>query len=105
MSIRLSVVDRNGAEHEVETPATGSLMEALRELEYGVTAICGGMCSCATCHVYIAPDWAGRLPDRHSDEGDLLAELQFRQETSRLSCQIPLSQDFDGLRVTLAPEE
>jgi len=105
MSIRLNVVDRNGGEHEVETPASGSLMEALRELDYGVTAICGGMCSCATCHVYIADDWAGRLPDRQSDEVDLLSELQFRQDTSRLSCQVPLTEQLDGLRLTLAPEE
>lgn len=105
MSIRLNVVDRNGGEHEVETPPTGTLMEALRELEYGVSAICGGMCCCATCHVYIADDWADELPSRHSDEGDLLSELQFRQETSRLSCQIPLSENLDGLRLTLAPEE
>ena len=105
MSIRLNVVDRNGGEHEVDTPAEGSLMEALRELDYGVTAICGGMCSCATCHVYIAPEWGGKLPDRQSDETDLLTELQFRQDTSRLSCQVQLTEQLDGLRVTLAPEE
>lgn len=105
MSIRLSVVDRNGGEHEVETPPEGSLMETLRELDYGVSAICGGMCSCATCHVYIAPEWLTKLPDRQSDEGDLLAELQFRQDNSRLSCQIQLQQAYDGLRLTLAPEE
>ena len=105
MSIRLNVVDRNGGEHEVDTPAEGSLMEALRELDYGVTAICGGMCSCATCHVYIAPEWVGKLPDRQSDETDLLTELQFRQDTSRLSCQVQLTEQLDGLRVTLAPEE
>ena len=105
MSIRLNVVDRGGEAHEVETQAQGSLMEALRELDYGVAAICGGMCSCATCHVFIAPEWAAKLPDRQSDELDLLTELQFRQETSRLSCQVPLTPQLDGLRVTLAPEE
>src|SRR5688500_2103020 len=105
MSIRLQVVDRNGSEHEVETAPQGSLMETLRELDYGVAAICGGMCSCATCHVYIDPQWAGKLPDRQSDEGELIAELQFRQDTSRLSCQIQLKAEYDGLRLTLAPEE
>jgi 2Fe-2S ferredoxin len=105
MSIRLKVVDRNGGEHEVETAPQGSLMETLRELDYGVTAICGGMCSCATCHVYIAPEWMDKVPARQSDEGELVAELQFRQETSRLSCQIQLNQQLDGLRLTLAPEE
>jgi len=105
MSIRLNVVDRNGEAHEVDTSAEGSLMEALRELDYGVTAICGGMASCATCHVYIDPAWGGKLPDSQSDERDLLSELQFRQDGSRLSCQIPLTEALDGLRLTLAPEE
>lgn len=105
MSIRLNVVDRNGGEHQIETAADGTLMETLRELDYGVSAICGGMCSCATCHVYIAPEWLRKLPERQSDEGDLLAELQFRQDNSRLSCQIQLKQEYDGLRLTLAPEE
>lgn len=103
--MRLTVIDQNDNEHEIETAATGSLMEALRELEYGVAAICGGMCSCATCHVYVAPEWAGRVPEQHSDERDLIAELQHRRETSRLSCQVRLDAGLDGLRVTLAPEE
>lgn len=103
--MRLNVIDLDHNEHEIETAATGSLMEALRELEYGVAAICGGMCSCATCHVYVAPDWTGRVPAQHSDERDLIAELQHRRETSRLSCQIRLAAGLDGLRVTLAPEE
>jgi ferredoxin, 2Fe-2S len=105
MTIRLNVVDRNGEVHDLETSTGGSLMETLREYEWGVAAICGGMCSCATCHVYIAPEWAARLPDRQSDESDLLAELQFKQETSRLSCQVRLDAALDGLSVKLAPEE
>ena len=105
MSIRLNVVDRNGEVHDVDTSTGGSLMETLREYEWGVAAICGGMCSCATCHVYIAPEWAAKLPDRQSDESDLLAELQFRQETSRLSCQVRLNDALNGLSVKLAPEE
>src|SRR5687767_353438 len=105
MSIRLQVVDRNGEAHDVETSTGGSLMETLREEEWGVAAICGGMCSCATCHVYIAPEWAARLPDRQSDESDLLSELQFCKETSRLSCQVRLTDALNGLSLTLAPEE
>lgn len=105
MSIRLNVVGRDGKEHEVDTPTQGSLMEALRELDYGVMAICGGMCSCATCHVYVAPEWTGKLPKQQSDERELVTELQYHRETSRLSCQIQLAEELDGLRVTLAPEE
>jgi 2Fe-2S ferredoxin len=89
----------------VDASPVGSLMEALRELEYGVSAICGGMCSCATCHVFIDPEWMEKVPDQQGDERELVVELADRQETSRLSCQIPLSPGLDGLRLTLAPEE
>lgn len=103
--MQLKIIDRGGAEHEVTANAKGSLMETLRELDFGVAAICGGMSSCATCHVYIAPDWLPKLPRALSDERELVAELQYRQPTSRLSCQIRLTQDLDGMRLTLAPEE
>lgn len=105
MTIRLNVTDRDGVEHAVDASPLSSLMEALRELEYGVSAICGGMCSCATCHVYIAPEWMDKLPDQQGDERELVVELPDHKETSRLSCQIPLSPALDGLRLTLAPEE
>jgi ferredoxin, 2Fe-2S len=105
MTIRLNVIDRDGIEHAVDASPVGSLMEALRELEYGVSAICGGMCSCATCHVFIDPEWMEKLPDQQGDERELVVELADRKETSRLSCQIPLSPGLDGLRLTLAPEE
>ena len=80
----LRVADGDGVEHEVEGVAGLKVMETLRELEYGVAAICGGMCSCATCHVYVDESWAGRLPKPQSDELELLRELpDFRDATSR----------------------
>jgi 2Fe-2S ferredoxin len=103
--IRVEVIDREGNEHQSRFPAQGSLMEGLRDLNYDVAAICGGMCSCATCHVYIALEWTQRLPRKESDESDLLAGLEFRRGTSRLACQMSFSQQLDGLRLTLAPEE
>jgi ferredoxin, 2Fe-2S len=105
MGIRLTVVDRESNEHEMQASGSGSLMEVLRDLEFGVEAICGGMCSCATCHVYVAPEWLERLPQQHSDERELVSELQHRRESSRLACQIRLVPDLNGLRVTLAPHE
>ena len=105
MSIRLSVVDRNGGEHEVETAPEGSLMETLRELDYGVTAICGGMCSCATCHIYVDPAWAEKLPPPMSDERELLTELSHYKENSRLSCQVEFTAALSGLKVTIAEDE
>jgi 2Fe-2S ferredoxin len=101
----LRVVDRDGQETEINAPAGGVLMEPLRDLDNGVTAICGGMCSCATCHVYIDPEWAAKLPAAMSDETDMLKDLSSRRENSRLSCQIQLNEALSGLRLTIAPEE
>jgi 2Fe-2S ferredoxin len=101
----LRVVDRDGAEHEVEAKAGLKVMETLRELDYGVAAICGGMCSCATCHVYVDPEWVERLQPAMSDERELLAELAHRERNSRLSCQIEFTKELAGLRVTIAPDE
>src|ERR1700757_27729 len=68
----LRVVDRDGIEHEVEGKTGLKVMENLRELDYGVAAICGGMCSCATCHVYVDPDWQAELSALISGEGEPL---------------------------------
>jgi 2Fe-2S ferredoxin len=103
---RLLVTDRDGVEHEVEGTAGLKVMEILRELDYGVAAICGGLCSCATCHVYVDPEWTDRLPDRQSDEQELLSELvHYDSDRSRLSCQVEFSDAIDGLKVTIAPDE
>ena len=101
----LKVIDRDGIEHEVEAQPGLKVMEVLRELEYGVAAICGGMCSCATCHVYVDPEWAGKLPAPMSDEKDLLSELTHFEGRSRLSCQMDFTPALDGLKVTVAPDE
>ena len=101
----LRVVDRDAVEHEVDAKTGLKVMETLRELDYGVAAICGGMCSCATCHVYVDPGWQGKLPAAMSDERELVSELTHHQENSRLSCQIEFTPDLAGLRVTIAPDE
>ena len=101
----LRVIDRDGKEHQVEGKTGLKVMETLRELDYGVAAICGGMCSCATCHVYIDPQWQDRLPPPMSDERELLTELSHYQDNSRLSCQFDFTPELDGLRVTVAPDE
>jgi len=101
----LKVIDRDGVEHEVDARTGLKVMETLRELEYGVAAICGGMCSCATCHIYVDPDWVDRVPPAQSDERELLQELSHQTERSRLSCQIEFTPALEGLRVTIAPDE
>lgn len=99
------VVDRDGVEREVSASSGSVLMEPLRDMENGVAAICGGMCSCATCHVYVDAEWVAKLPAPMSDEGDMLGDLTSRRENSRLSCQIVLNDTLSGLKVQIAPEE
>ena len=103
----LKVTDRDGVEHEVQAAAGGSLMEPLRDNDLGVTAICGGMCSCATCHVFVDPAWIERLPKPQSDEIEMIKDLgSYRAGgESRLACQIQLSDALNGLKVAIAPEE
>src|SRR5215510_9781404 len=72
---KIVVTDRDGQQHEVEGRVGLKVMETLRELDYGVLAICGGLCSCATCHVHVASDWADKLPTQEGDEKELLMEL------------------------------
>jgi 2Fe-2S ferredoxin len=101
----INVIDRDGAEHQIKAKAGDSLMEALRDEEdLGVLALCGGICSCATCHVYVDPSWAAKLPVAGSDELELLADIPDTNSQSRLACQIKVVTEYDGLRVTIAPE-
>jgi ferredoxin, 2Fe-2S len=102
----LRVVDRDGVEHEVEARSGRKVMETLRELDYGVAAICGGMCSCATCHVFVDAEWFAKLPAAMSDERELLNELShYEPARSRLSCQVQFTPELAGLRLTIAPDE
>ena len=101
----LVIVDRDGKEHRVEGRVGVSVMETLRELDYGVAAICGGLCSCATCHVYIDENSMAKLPKKQSDEQELLTELSdYRAEASRLSCQVDFTEALSGIKVTIAPD-
>ena len=102
---RMIVVDRDGKEHEIEAKPGLKIMEILRELDYGVAAICGGLCSCATCHVYVDEAWVAKLPKPQSDEADLLRELpDYREPVSRLSCQVDFTDSLSGLKVAIAPD-
>jgi len=103
---KMMVTDRDGILHEVEGRDGLKLMETLREFDYGVTAICGGLCSCATCHVFVEPEWMSRLPAPQGDEKELLVELQhYDAVRSRLSCQVEFTDALDGLPLQIAPDE
>ncbi len=97
------VTTREGEKRVVEATSGRSLMENLREGGIDeILALCGGNCSCATCHVHVAEDWLDRLPAMTADEDDLLDSSDDRRSDSRLSCQIPVTDALDGLAVTVA---
>lgn len=103
---RITVTARDGETRELDAPASLTLMEVLRDENFDIEALCGGCCSCATCHVYIDPAFADRLPPLGADEDLLLDGSCHRQPgASRLSCQIRLSGEMEGLRLTIAPAE
>jgi ferredoxin, 2Fe-2S len=103
---KLIVVTREGEETTIEGEAGLSVMEVIRDNGIDeLLALCGGCCSCATCHIFVDPEFADKLPAMSEDENDLLDSSDSRSEASRLSCQIPFSEDLDGLRVKIAPED
>jgi ferredoxin, 2Fe-2S len=100
------VTTRNGEVHTLSAASGLTVMEAIRDSGVGeLLALCGGACSCATCHVHVDPAFAGVIPALGDDESDLLDSSSHRDERSRLSCQIRLSDDLSGLRVTIAQED
>lgn len=103
---RLVVVTRAGSEREVEADEGLTVMEAIRDNGFDeLLALCGGCCSCATCHVYVDDAFSALIPPISEDEDDLLESTEHRTPQSRLSCQIPFDAARDGMRVTIAPED
>ena len=103
---RLIVTTREGETREVDAVAGQSLMEAIRDNGFDeLLALCGGCCSCATCHVHVEAGWTASLPPMNEDEDDLLDSSSHRQAGSRLSCQILVSDALDGMEVTIAAED
>ncbi|WP_309622367.1 2Fe-2S iron-sulfur cluster-binding protein [Novosphingobium sp.] len=103
---KLVVVNRAGVEQEVEAANGVSVMEAIRDAGFDeLLALCGGCCSCATCHVYVDAAFADKVDALSEDENDLLDSTDHRADNSRLSCQLHMSDAVDGLKVTIAPED
>jgi len=103
---QLTVVTREGVESIVEGDTGLVVMEVIRDHGFDeLLALCGGCCSCATCHVYVDEAFVDKLPAMSEDENDLLDSSDHRRPNSRLSCQIPFSEELDGLRVQIAPED
>ena len=103
---KIHATDRDGTEKVIEADTGLSLMLNLRDKGgLDIASICGGMCSCATCHVYVDAEWLDKLEAQAPDEFELIEFSEHYRDNSRLSCQIEMSDDLDGIRVTLAPEE
>jgi len=103
---RLVVTTRDGAIREIDAGTNLTLMEVRRDEGLDIEALCGGCCSCATCHVYIQPAFTNVLPAMGEDEDLLLAASGYRNPTvSRLSCQIRVSEQMEGLELTMTPGE
>lgn len=102
----LLVTTRDGTKHTVEGETGLSVMAIIRDNGFDeLLALCGGCCSCATCHVHVADAFVDRLAPMKEDENDLLGGSDYRSANSRLSCQIVFDGALNGLEVTIAPEE
>ena len=103
---KLIVVNRAGKETAIEVGQGLTVMEAIRDNGFDeLLALCGGCCSCATCHVHVDPAFFDRLLKMTVDEDDLLDSSDHRDATSRLSCQLPFTDELDGLKVRIAEED
>ena len=103
ITIHLQAHDPSQTAHSLQVQPGQSLMQAAVDANLpGIQADCGGLLTCATCHVVVQADWLSKLPPVSSDEDGMLAfTAQTREAGSRLSCQIMLTQELDGLQVTL----
>lgn len=102
-ALTLVVVDHHGIEHTLQALEGWRVMEVIRDWDVPIKAECGGACACGTCHVYVDEDWLARLVPPTSEEEDQLDTAAGVEHNSRLSCQILMRPDLDGLRVRLAP--
>ena len=102
--IKMTIIDREGVRHEVEAPTDMNMnvMEVCKAYELPVQAVCGGMAMCATCQCYIISDHD--ILERNDDEEAMLWEAENVKDNSRLGCQIPITEDLEGLIIELAPE-
>ena len=101
--MKIFVTDRDGKEHALDALEGWRVMEIIKDHGLDLKAECGGACCCATCHVYVHEDWLPKLHEMREDEEDMLDEAIDIQDSSRLSCQILMSEALDGLKVTIAP--
>lgn len=103
-TIKITIIDREGATHELDAPTdmNMNIMEVCKSYELPVEGTCGGMAMCASCQCYLESDH--ELSPQSDDELDMLDQAFFVEENSRLGCQIPITEDINGIVLRLAPE-
>ncbi|HSF94562.1 MAG TPA: 2Fe-2S iron-sulfur cluster-binding protein [Thermohalobaculum sp.] len=102
---KITYIEHNGAQHTVDVPVGLSVMEgAVNNNIPGIDADCGGACACSTCHVYVDPAWVDKLPARDDMEEDMLDFAFEPNERSRLTCQVKVTPELEGLVVQM-PEK
>jgi 2Fe-2S ferredoxin len=101
--MHIHVIDQSGIRHTLEALEGFRVMEIIRDWGLDIKAECGGACACATCHIHVGSEWLGRLAPMRDDEDDMLDQAFDVQDNSRLSCQLLMSPELDGLEVRLAP--
>jgi 2Fe-2S ferredoxin len=102
----IHVTGRSGEAVTLNAAAGQSLKDALKAGGVSeILALCGGFAACGTCHVHVADSWLDQLPAMRADEDEVLGFSDWRQTNSRLACQIPFSDELDGISVTVAPED
>jgi len=103
---KITFIDVDGVAHTVEAELGSTVMEtAITNEIQGIIASCGGSCACATCHVYVDPAWLEKAGTRSAEEEDMLDSAVDVAPTSRLSCQIRVVEELDGLIVRVAPRQ
>jgi 2Fe-2S ferredoxin len=101
--MKIYVTDQEGVEHTLDAIEGWRVMEIIKDHDLPLKAECGGACCCATCHVYVHEDWWDKLYEMREEEEDMLDEAMEVKDNSRLSCQILMSEELNGLRLTIAP--
>tara|TARA_B100000029_G_scaffold460164_1_gene490897 strand:+ start:335 stop:655 length:321 start_codon:yes stop_codon:yes gene_type:complete len=103
---KITYIEHNGKKHEIDVPKDLTVMEgALQNNISGIDADCGGSCACATCHVYVDEKWFDKLPKKEATEQDMLDVAFEPKKNSRLSCQIVVSDELEGLVVKLPSKQ
>lgn len=102
--VNITIIDREGVEHKIQAPTdmAMNLMEVCKAYELPVEGTCGGMAMCASCQCYIISETP--LPEMQDDEYAMLGEAFYVEDNSRLGCQIPITENLEGLVIKLAPE-